>query len=363
MQKKIIALAVAALASGVAMAQSNVTVYGVVDACYGYGSTSSKGAVDAKKFSGINDGGSCGLQGSRIGFKGEEALGNGLKAVFTLEYGTDSTSFNSAATTAGGGTLNNVRQSFVGLTGGFGTVSLGRQYAPSYDYLGNTSSNGVTQVHASNNLVGFFTTMQTGSGARWNNSVKYVSPNFSGFEGRAIYAFGEQIRDSYGDASTDASMLGLGGSYTNGPLFVTAMYQQILENDALALDNGQKAYALGGSYDFKVVKVFANYIREKTELGAADLTAKYWSLGAGIPVSQAGAVQLEYAQFKTDLDETKSKGFSVGYTHALSKRTTLYTSLSRMSNEDAVGATFTKFGIGTFGASTTQFGAGINHKF
>ena len=79
MQKKIIALAVAGLVSGVAFAQSNVTIYGVADANYYYASG------DNLSRTGVDSGG---LNGSRIGFKGEEALGNGLKAIFTMEYGT-----------------------------------------------------------------------------------------------------------------------------------------------------------------------------------------------------------------------------------------------------------------------------------
>ena len=81
MQKKLIAMAVAGLASGAALAQSNVTVYGIVDMAY------IRGAADgASSRTFINSGG---LSGSRLGFKGVEDLGNGLKAVFNLEWGMD----------------------------------------------------------------------------------------------------------------------------------------------------------------------------------------------------------------------------------------------------------------------------------
>jgi predicted porin len=98
MQKKLIALAVASLASGAAFAQTNVTIYGIVDAGYVY-SWGDPGRVAGTRFdnaganirgtntfSGVQSGL---LAGSRIGFKGEEALGNGLKAIFTLEYALD----------------------------------------------------------------------------------------------------------------------------------------------------------------------------------------------------------------------------------------------------------------------------------
>jgi hypothetical protein len=85
MQKKLIALAVASLASGAAFAQTNVTMYGIADAGYVW-SQGDALVTGTNKFSGIQSGL---LSGSRLGFKGEEALGNGLKAIFTLEYGAE----------------------------------------------------------------------------------------------------------------------------------------------------------------------------------------------------------------------------------------------------------------------------------
>ena len=135
MQKKIIALAVAGLVSGVAFAQTNVTVYGVVDQGFAYSSSNAFGN-GTNKFSGLKDGG---LSGSRFGFKGEEALGNGLKAIFTMEYGKDSDSDSSVANFF-------VRQAFVGLSNNYGTASLGRQYNAASDVYGQNSSNGVVNA-------------------------------------------------------------------------------------------------------------------------------------------------------------------------------------------------------------------------
>jgi predicted porin len=419
MQKKIIALAVAGLVSGAAFAQTNVTVYGVADIGYNYAKSGDN------KFSGIQDGGNVGLQGSRLGFRGEEALGNGLKAIFTVEFGLELDN--------GQGTgLRNNRQSFVGLAGSFGSVTFGRQYAPSgAGYLGATSSNGITSVNPSNYYVGAseqevkldmldgstkvgtlrvagmpgFQTMNTGNGSRWDNSIAYDSPNWSGFQLRAIYSFGDQVRDSAGDASKDKSKFGLGVKYINGPLYLTAMYQAVLKDSAAESTRNylgtyvdaegkgsNKAWAIGGSYDFKVVKVFANYIREKddyagmysivtpvsatsipgctsTTSGCAltrdSLKKTYWSLGVSVPVSTAGVVKAEYARLKTDVNETRSQGFSVGYEHSLSKRTTLYTYVARITNQDAIGTTIRRGDakVGVYGENQTAFAAGINHKF
>ncbi len=349
MQKKIIALAVAGLVSGVAFAQSNVTVYGIADVAYEYSSSTNK------KFSGINDGATAGLNTSRIGFKGEEVLGNGLKAIFQMEY---------AAEIDANQGFSQVRQSYVGFNGKFGTATVGRQYAPSGLWLGNTSSNSITSVQASNNMVGQFVTMQTGGGSRWNNSVAYQTNDLSGFTVRGIYGFGEHIVAGAGDASTNASQLGLGAQYANGPIYATVMYQAILDDNAIANNNGDAAWAVGGSYDFKVVKLYANYIQEKDKRVAVEVTKKYWSLGVGVPVSAAGTLTAEYAQYKLDTDQTTTKGISLGYTHALSKRTALYTAVSRINNDDNIGAGIVRVaGSGSNGENITQFAMGINHKF
>ena len=365
MQKKIIALAVAGLVSGVAFAQTNVTVYGVADANYTY----AKMGSDAK-FSGVESGG---WNGGRIGFKGEEALGNGLKAIFTYEFGSIDIGENSGIT--------GTRLSFVGLSGNFGAVTLGRQAAPSYIFLGSTSSNDITTVYPTNLALDnpwTFSTMSTGGTARWNNSIAYSSPTMAGLNVRAIYSFGENVRDSYSDASTDASKVGLGVNYANGPLYLTAMYQEVLDNDGTnpitGLDSnvgGAKSWAIGGNFDFKVVKLYANYIQEKRDDGTAtvdDAKHKLWSLGLSVPVGQAGTVRAEYTQFKADeRDDGKAKGFGLGYDYDLSKRTKIYTAVSRVKNDDGIGWGYSKLRNGTLsqyaGEDSTNFSVGIRHFF
>ncbi len=372
MQKKIIALAVAGLVSGAAFAQTNVTVYGIIDAAYSYSKAGDN------KFSGIESGG---LSGGRIGFRGEEDLGNGLKAVFNYEFGTTSDADSGLPAT---------RRAFVGLSSNFGVVSLGRQYAPSGDYLGATSSNDVTSANPVNLALGtHFNTLVTGAGMRWNNSIAYNSPNWSGLDFRAIYAFGEQVgrNDATGRThdTSDAGRYGIGARYANVPLYLTAMYQAVQDNDAanpaVVTSHGNKAWAIGGNYDFKVVKVFANYLREKYddvrlrnnatgEIG--DYKHYLWSIGLQVPVSSVGRINAEYMQHKfSDLDETKSKGLGIGYEHDLSKRTRLYTYVSRIKNDDAAawgfsktsGSNFLTPGSMAWGENSTNFQVGIRHLF
>ena len=226
MQKKLIALAVASLASGAALAQTNVTIYGIADAGYVYSSGGTPtGVKGTYTFSGIQSGL---LSGSRLGFKGEEALGNGLKAVFTLEYWLALDTNSGVGNPDSDRSLNYARQQFVGLSSDkLGTAALGRQYAPGYQAAVNNDPFAgagfspvlVMQASAQNTIV-------AGSNARWNNAISYTSPNWSGFTAKAIYAFGENAVDGYNNASTsDNGRFGIGGNYANGPLNIDVVYQ------------------------------------------------------------------------------------------------------------------------------------------
>ncbi|HOI51319.1 MAG TPA: porin, partial [Azonexus sp.] len=133
MQKKIIALAVAGLASTAAFAQSNVQIYGVVDVGYNRSSSSDTGALKSRNAL------DSGLQsGSRIGFRGTEDLGNGLKASFVLEYGITADT--------GAGLSGPARQSFLALSNSYGTVAAGRQYTPQYELVSKVDPFGAGTV-------------------------------------------------------------------------------------------------------------------------------------------------------------------------------------------------------------------------
>ena len=205
MQKKLIALAIAGLVSAPVFAQSNVTIYGVADAYMGFGS---HGDND---MAAVNSGG---LSGSRLGFRGTEDLGNGLKAVFTFEQGYK--------VDDGTGLGDNSRQSFVGLAGAFGAVTLGRQYAPGYDFQYDAlqSSPVLSPQAILSGEVG--SSIDASNGARWNNSVAY-NGMFSGLKVRAIYSMADNENTSpdgvggWADPSDDDAM-GLGLECKRPPL-------------------------------------------------------------------------------------------------------------------------------------------------
>lgn len=384
MQKKLIALAVAGLASGAAFAQTNVTIYGVMDAGYVYSSGERPGNnTENANFSGIQSGV---LAGSRIGFKGEEALGNGLKAVFVAEYGIGIDTNGGIGNTGG---LNS-RQTYVGLNHAkLGTVALGRQYAPAFGAMVRNdafvASDAASPIVQMNRAAG--NTIYAASPARIDNSVSYTSPNWSGFTVSGIYGFGENAAATLnGSSGGNDGFFGAGLNYANGPLNLDLVYQTRQGRNSNAIVATQAAGAglpaiagsvatrdstnewmIGGSYDFKVVKVFASYQDQNDNNGNSTTEAsnRAWQVGVTVPVFGNGKVHVAYADLEWDRKNSGgSDAWAVGYTHALSKRTTLYTTYTYTDNDKsapvAAGAVAnTRFR----GESNTVFAAGISHSF
>jgi predicted porin len=418
MQKKIIALAIAGLVSGAAYAQTNVTLYGSVDIGYAYAKS------DYKKFSGIEDGT---MGASQLGFRGEENLGNGLKAVFDANFRIR----GDEGTLAFRNGDKDARWVYVGLAGNFGTVTAGRVRSPSDEWRGLSSSMGWTGLTPANTLMGQLSNSVL-AGIRWDNSIKYVSPNFSGLDFMAVYSFGERVSgnrhyngsavDGYGvncrntpsgqannqchsADTTDAGRLGLGLRYVNGPVSLVAVYEAQADDDSAKpynnanVDNqgfGAKGWMIGGAYDFNVVKVYASYNRVKAnhngraydETDGGSDKQTLWTLGLSAPVSAAGNVWFEYAQYKDRLNDGlraqytlsdadvmalgpnffnrsghKSKGYSLGYTHTLSKRTSLHAFVTRFDVDRGINNAVGSPARTAIGEDQTVFALGMRHSF
>lgn len=356
MKAKLITLALAGAVSTPLLAQSNVTVYGVADTYFGYGK------YDDNKFTGVNSGG---LSGSRLGFKGSEDLGNGLKALFTLEYSIDLDKNEGVGTTG-----LRARQQFAGLQGGFGFIGAGRQYAPGYFYVAKYDTSAIVPLSPYHKFVGANgSNIQAGSASRINNSINYISPDFGGLTVNAIYGFNEVNQD---ENRTAGDLAQIGAQYNNGPLSVGLIYSQV-KQDAGAVtagtyaingsDETKKEWFVGGSYDFKVVKVTGMYNSVDDARVDGD-TNNVWALGAIVPVSAAGSVRLSYAAADNDTDDTDADGWTVYYFHSLSKRTTLYTGYARISNDDATSHSLLASTAGQ-GAdeNASSFVVGVNHTF
>lgn len=368
MQKKLIALAVASLVSGAVAAQTNVTIYGVVDAGYVYSSGSAGPGMGTNTFSGISSGIAA---GPRLGFKGEEALGNGLKAVFTLEYALNIDG-NYGLGNSGGGL--DARQQFVGLASDkLGTVALGRQYSPGFNASARNDALDATDMAIQSSLSALSgSTITPNSPARFNNSVTYTSANYSGFTGSAIYGFGEA---GVANSTSDNGKFGLGGNYANGPVNLDLVYQS--RQNVIGLSGRDiNEWYVGGNYDFKVVKAFASYQalnnKNATTAGAISDT-NLWTLGVSAPVGP-GTLALSYGKLSLDrknASDGDSWGAGTMYTYPLSKRTAVYAAYSYFSNDNnsipgqAIIVPETTLGqsVGAVGESNYAVGAGLMHSF
>lgn len=305
MKKSLIALAVLA-SSGAVMAQSSVTLYGLVDAYVGHTSNTTAAGVKTNKTA-IN---SSGANNSRWGLRGSEDLGGGLKANFVLE---------SQFATDDGSLVGNqfARQASVGLSGDFGAVSLGRQNT-AYDALyGATNNLYDTNVATTSTVWGNGVAKHT---SRASNSIAYTSPVYSGFSGAAVYGFGED-KIAGRKASYNAS---LNLKYANGPLLAGYAYQEELSLvTSPAPRNVNKYHLVAGSYDLGVAKLTGGFSLVK------DITKKdkEFQVGVSAPFG-AAAVAAGYSYSKDEVNATgvvtKMSGLSLLGTYSLSKRTTLY---------------------------------------
>lgn len=343
MQKKIIALAVAGLMSGAAFAQSNVTVYGIVDMSYIHSSSSDSGALKSR--TGLDSGSQ---SGSRIGFRGEEALGGGNKVGFVLE--------NSIGVDTGAGP-SMTRQSFLYAAGSWGTLAAGRQYTPQFGLLAAVDPFGVGTIGDAIAGRGVYETGVAGSNViRLDNLLAYISPSFGGLTVTAGYtmdAVGNEAVTLKGTDSNNIKIWAVNPVYSNGPLYVAFNYHKATQDST---DFNNKVWDLGATYNFGAVKLAGVYGKNK----AGSYNAKQWLLGATVPMG-SGALLASYARNKED--DRKASKFAIGYQYDMSKRTNLYAVYAKISTNDEAEA---------FGYSVRDWAAddhlsginvGLRHKF
>jgi general bacterial porin, GBP family len=231
-----------------AHAQSSVTLYGSLDAGILYANNAG-GHSQWQQGSGV-------MSDNYFGLRGSEDLGNGLKAIFTLESGFD---LNSGRYHNGENGFN--RQSFVGLKSDqYGTLTLGRQYDSVVDYLGPLSEAGAGY---GNNLAGHpFDNDNLAHSFSINNAVKYASANYAGFQFGGLYGFSNDA-----NGFSNGRAWSVGASYGNGPLNVAAGYLQTNNSGGLGAANSaasadenisarlQRTYGVGANYTYGPAQV------------------------------------------------------------------------------------------------------------
>ena len=385
MQKKLLALAIAGLASSAAFAQSNVTIYGIVDVAYTHSSSGPSSTT------GIDSGG---WSSSRLGFRGTEDLGDGLKALFTLEYGI-SPDVNSGigVTSTGGG---NERQGWIGLQNASGSVKVGRQNTlgknatDKYDPMASTTfsplyaiqrGNGVGSQSVPTNGSTIPYALQTVNG-RLSNAVTFESAKMSNFVISAQYAFNGQdgldANPKGGAVVRKQSDITFSVEYSDGPLSLNVTHQRARDILDIAGNKASENF-VGGIYDFGPdrysVKLMGSYQTVKrTQGGVSFDTDKLLSIGVQVPVSSVGKVFFGYAKADDEspanvagTGDNDVSSWGVQYSHELSKRTLLYTGYQRVANDHA--ATLSVLpntgGRATVlaGASASGWGFGVRHTF
>jgi predicted porin len=362
MKKSLIAIAVLAATSSAAFAQSNVTIYGILDA----GITAERGGSSGnvtKLTSGA-------ASASRIGFKGTEDLGGGLSAIFKLETGVK----------VDDGTLDNTnsalfnREAYVGVSSKTaGTVTLGRQYTPYYETLrdvGDPFAMGYAGTAKNLFPVAAYET-------RNSNAVVYKTPNLEGFTGAVSYSLGETA----GDASA-ARQVGGSLGYNNGPLNVAVAYNMKNNDTATVKTTGVAHNSLiAANYDFQVVKLYGAFSSDKG-LGSAPIngtstaTATTSAFGYTFAPTQNssdaligltapagnGTVMASYIR-KNDKEAANRDAdqWAIGYNYALSKRTSTYVAYAKIKNKN--GAGYTVGNNTEAGTGDKAFNLGLKHSF
>ncbi|HWU98868.1 MAG TPA: porin [Oxalicibacterium sp.] len=343
MKKSLLALAIFGAFAGTASAQSSVTIYGIVDT--GIAHIDNGGDSVNQVRSGNNN-------SSRIGFKGVEDLGTGLKAEFVLEQGIN--------TDDGTGDPGFNRLSFVGLNGGFGKVRLGKQNTPIKEALSKIDPFGTGGLVNAITYLGGSANGIAAIPERNPNQIIYITPDFSGFSGEIAYQFGEAAGDNSANRVWGAQL-----GYANGPLNVQFAYSDGNTTTAAGVDTSDlKIALLGATYDFGAVKLHGAYSQKKLESnnGGADLKVKSGLIGVTVPFG-ASAIRAEYINNNDDRDDRDNNVLALSYTYSLSKRTTLYATYARVDNDDLSAQGFGTSPAVVPGENTSGLAVGIQHNF
>jgi predicted porin len=330
MTKNILSLAVAAaLTAGAGIAQAqDITIYGHMHYSTDYVTASKKGSWLTKDRedwqTGVN-------RNSRIGVKGSEDLGNGLKAIFQIE------SEVLASNNGAGGSVGD-RNTYVGLSGDWGTVLMGRHDTPYKIATGSLDLFADTIADYNNNIGSVDGWARNAAfDTRAQQTLAYISPNMNGLT-LAAAVVGITLDEGKGTGVRDSSAVSLAAMYANGPLFASLAYENY--NGALSLAHkgdrrSSDAWKLGLGYkanDFTVGFVYEDIELGSTTKGAWVKSQQNWMLNASYAFGN-NVLKAQYGYSDPKGRKNDYENFSIGLDHNLSKRTSLYALYSNMSNQ------------------------------
>ena len=427
MKKSLLAVAAIGAFASAAQAQSSVTVYGILDVGYiGGSSRVSSSAISTNggtKKTTINKFGQSAESTSRLGFKGTEDLGGGSSAFFTAEFELTPQDQALSGNTRGG--LQN-RQAFVGLKkNGIGQGAFGTQYTPVFNAGTATNPNGqnnmigdlvyagAPEVSANDYAAGSLSAAQTN---RTSNTLTVKSDNFGGFTASAMYTLNNSNTSSAlgtsgasngqitSGGNTNANGWGLGADYSYKKFYVTAAYQALKQLTSStnyttavsaagvptfatggtpavwstaqpgvgaviggpgAVDVQDNQFLAGATYDFGILKAYAQYINRKaTATASSNYYVKRSAEQIGVrsyitPTIEAWASGSlgRYTAFGVNQPTVNMNAWQLGSNYYLSKRTNLYAIYGQQIN--STGATTAANGS----SSASNYAIGVRHTF
>jgi predicted porin len=332
MKKSLLALAVLGAFAGTASAQSSVTIGGTLDV--NARSVKNDGAGTRQSLS------TNGLSSSALRFFGTEDMGGGFKAGFWLE----------AATFPDTGTVDTTRffgrRATVSLIGRMGEVRLGRDYTPTFWNMTVFDPYGTNGVGNSLNISSNTQPTQV----RADNSIGYFLPAMGGIYGQAMVAAGEGV-DS---GKYQGARLG----FASGPFNVAAAAGRQYLVGGVGRYN---TWNIGGSYNFGIATLMGYYNNEKNTL--TNVEENRLIIGGSVPLGQ-GTITAAYGRTDVKNSDNDATQLVAGYQHSLSKRTTLYGTVSRLDNKGLSAKSIPGGAPGiTAGGKSTGMEFGIRHTF
>ena len=350
MKKSLLALAALTAFAGVASAQSSVTLFGIVDLSARNVKNANAGSLKTLSTNGNAS--------SRLGFRGIEDLGGGLRAGFWLEgdISGDVGGGQKTAATANGSTANPMdwqRRSTVSLIGNFGEIRLGRDYTTTFNTIGAFDAWGYVGVATVANVRGFASIAGATTTVRTNNAISYFLPAMGGLYG--------QLQVSAAENAQGNKFMGGRLGYAAGPINTSASYGRTKRTGTMVDD--LKVMNIGASFNAG----FATFqgMFEKSDYSTSD--QKLAGVSVLVPLG-SGTLKASYVKTGGSIAYAAHQ-YGVGYVYDLSKRTSAYAQYGSVNNQGNAtnGAAFTASSGGNAGMrrgeTSSGYEFGMRHNF
>ncbi len=337
--KKLLSIAIAAAVAAPMAVSADTTIYGLIDNALVSTDTDTGVAATSTDVWDIQQGNGS----SRFGVKGSEDLGNGLKAIFQYEWGTNTTEGVNVASADEGNTGGTAalwqRLAYVGVQGGFGTVAIGRQWTP---YYGAVDITNIMNVGGLNGVYSGIT--------RTGDALAYISPNFNGFTAKAAVLIDGATG---GNASDGMDAYNLSVHYANGPLTLGASVLNV--DSALNVVGGiQDRWGVSGKYNFGNFAIMGQY-EDVDNFSTVGNTAGFNSYAlAAEAYFGNNTIRAVYGERDGNaaLNAGDIEEWSIGVQHNFSKRTRVYAEYGQQEGTGTVSTT-----------DIDTFGIGLRHDF